>query len=101
MYWSRATLDVASASSEILAIFSCTHFTKSRASCALSKTKTGARCMESPMTVHFTPPDEFSTFMPRLYEATSVPSVVAMGTMKSPCACSPWIVNGPAKPMGI
>jgi hypothetical protein len=101
MYWSLATLEVASASSAILGRFSCTHFTKSRASAALSKTKTGARCIESPITVHLTPPDRLSTFMPRLYDATSVPSVVAIGTMNSPCACSPWIVSGPAKPSGI
>ena len=31
---------------------------------ALLKTKTGARCMASPMTVHVTPPDILRIFMP-------------------------------------
>ncbi len=39
--------------------------------------------------------------MPRLYEATRVPSVVARGIRKSPWACSPLTVSGPARPMGI
>ena len=47
---------------------------------ASSNSNTGARCMLSPTTAHFTPPDSAMTFIPRLYEATSVPSVVASGT---------------------
>jgi hypothetical protein len=35
--------------------------------------------------------------MPRLYEATSVPSVVAIGTMNSPWACSPLICQRAGK----
>ena len=81
---SLATLEVASASSLIVAKLSCTHATKSRPARASSKTKTGARCMASATTVTFTPPDRFINFMPRLYDATSVPSVVASGIMKSP-----------------
>ena len=61
-----ATLDVASASARMRSMFSSTHFTKSRPSRAFSNTNTGARCMLSPTTVHVTPPDRLSTFMPRL-----------------------------------
>jgi hypothetical protein len=67
MYWSLATLEVASASSAILAIIVVLHPLHEVARlAALSKTKTGARCMASPITVHLTPPDWLSTFMPRL-----------------------------------
>ena len=68
----------------------------------MSNTKTGARCMLSPTTVLITPPERLSTFMPRLYEATRVPSVVARGMMNSPCRMlTPLILIGPAKPIGI
>ena len=63
---SLATLEVASASSRILPMLASTQTTKSRASRALSKTNTGARCMLSPTTVHITPPERLSTLMPRL-----------------------------------
>ncbi len=51
-----------------------------------------------PTTVQVTPPTRLSTFMPRLYDATSVPSVVASGIRNSPWACSPLIRIGPARP---
>ena len=38
--------------------------------------------------------------MPRLYDATSVPSVVAIGIRNSPFACSPFTSSGPARPIG-
>ncbi len=56
--------------------------------------------MASPTTVQVTPPDWLSTFMPRLYEATSVPSAVASGIRNSPFACSPLTWSGPASPIG-
>ena len=46
------------------------------------------------------PPAARHSFMPRLYDATSVPSVVAIGTTNSPCACSPSTSSGPANPIG-
>ena len=51
MYCSLATREVASASWRISARCSCTQSRKSRASRAESKTKTGARCMQSAETV--------------------------------------------------
>ena len=70
------------------------------ASRALSKLKTGARCILSSSTVVVMPPASRHSFMPRLYDATSVPSVVANGTRNSPCACSPLTSSGPASPIG-
>ena len=46
------------------------------------------------------PPASRHSFMPRLYDATRVPSVVASGTKYSPCACSPLTNTGPASPIG-
>ncbi len=79
MYSSLATFELASASSRSFCRFSLTHLTKSRAPRASSKTNTGARCIASSTTVHLTPPHRFSTFIPRLYDATRVPSAVASG----------------------
>ena len=38
---------------------------------------------------------------PRLMEARSAPSVVAIGTQTSPSMCSPRTVRGPTIPIGI
>ena len=59
---------------------SSSHSPNARASRALSNRNAGARCMRSSMTVVLTPPASWSSFIPRLYEATSVPSAVASGT---------------------
>ncbi len=56
-----------------------------RASSAVSNSNTGARCTPPfCTTLTPTPPDSFMTFMPRDVEATSVPSVVAIGMKKVP-----------------
>ena len=60
-------------------MFSCTHSHEVAGTArASSNTKTGARCMASATTVVFTPPHIFRIFIPRLWDATSVPSEVAM-----------------------
>ncbi len=66
MYCSLATREVLSASGRISSRLSATQRPKSRAPRASSNTNTGARCMASPITVHFTPPHRLSTCIPRL-----------------------------------
>ena len=46
------------------------------------------------------PPEAVMTEQPRFTEASSAPSVVAMGTRNSPAAWSPLIISGPTKPRG-
>ena len=93
-------LVVASAAAATSSKWPSSHSRKARMSRALSKLKTGARCIRSSRIVVVTPPASRHSFMPRLYDATNVPSVVASGTRKSPCACSPLTRSGPANPIG-
>ena len=66
MSWSLPLDVVASAASLIGSKRVLSHSPKARASRALGKMNEGARCMRSSMTVVFTPPAAFSSFMPRL-----------------------------------
>ena len=62
----RPEFVVASAWRLISSKFSTSQALKSRASRALSKAKTGARCMASSITVVLTPPARRASFIPRL-----------------------------------
>ncbi len=66
MYWSFPMDVVASARAVISSKCSPSQALKSRAARASSKMNTGARCIASSETVHFTPPERLSTFIPRL-----------------------------------
>src|SRR5215211_871206 len=69
---------VCSAASLTSSKFSSSQAPNSRASRALSKRNAGARCMRSSMIVVLTPPASRTSFMPRLYEARSVPSALGV-----------------------
>jgi hypothetical protein len=58
---------------------------------------TGARDMPSPTISVLTPPPSDNALHPRVVDATSAPSVVAMGTKNS----LPSMMMGPATPTGI
>jgi len=66
MFLNLPVFVVLSAFSRISSICSFTHCPKSRASRALEKIKTGARCMASSLTVVVTPPLSYNICMPRL-----------------------------------
>ena len=63
--------------------------------------KTGARVISSLTMTTSAPPADEMTLQPRETDASSAPSVVAMGTRNSPLAWLPLIRIGPTKPSGI
>ena len=80
MSWSLPVFVVDSAASRTASKCSSSQTPNSRAPRAPSKMNDGARYMRSSRIVVFTPPASWSSRMPRLYDATSVPSAVASGT---------------------
>lgn len=98
MFCSRANRDVESNADRMMLNPSSesSHRLAWAASVMLGKSTTGPRVMASWVMTVVTPPPELSALQPREVEATSVPSVVAMGIGTA----SPSMVRGPAMPTG-
>ena len=76
------------------------HSVNRRAATASSNSKYGTRIIRCPITHVRTPPARLSAVAPRDVDATSAPSVVAIGATRQPDTVLPSKSSGPASPIG-